>query len=88
MTRADILATAAKLVTSDREKDHGRWADNAIVTAALWRSYLRGRAPEAEDVAYMLALLKIARRATNGPNADTSIDIAGYAALGGELDAL
>ena len=39
----------------------------------------------ADDVAHLMMLLKIARLATGEPKADTYIDIAGYAALGGEL---
>ena len=39
----------------------------------------------ASDVANMMILLKIARGANGKPKADTWIDIAGYAACGGEL---
>ena len=39
----------------------------------------------ASDVANMMILLKIARGAIGKPKADNWIDIAGYAACGGEL---
>ena len=40
---------------------------------------------EADDVAAMMALLKIARIATGTAKADNWVDLAGYAACGGEL---
>ena len=41
-----------------------------------------------KDVAAMLGLLKIARVATGHGKADNWIDLAGYAACGGELEGL
>lgn len=40
-----------------------------------------------EDVAAMMALLKIARIAAGGKKADSWVDLAGYAACGGEIGA-
>lgn len=39
-----------------------------------------------EDVAAMLALLKIARIASGHAKADNWVDLAGYAACGGEIE--
>lgn len=41
---------------------------------------------DSKDVAAMLGLLKIARIATGHGKADNWIDLAGYAACGGELE--
>ncbi len=40
------------------------------------------------DVAMMMALLKIARIKNGGGTGDSFVDLAGYAACGGELNAL
>ena len=40
---------------------------------------------DAEDVAIMMCLLKIARIATGEPKADNYIDLAGYSACAGEI---
>ena len=37
------------------------------------------------DVSMMMSLLKVARIATGRPKADNFIDLAGYAACGGEI---
>ena len=60
--------------------------------AGLWADYLHGIGVnldflEPHDVAAMLALLKIARIASGHAKADNWIDLAGYAACGGELEA-
>jgi hypothetical protein len=52
--------------------------------AKFWSSYI-GQALNAHDVACMMALLKIARTQTGETNPDDYIDIAGYAAIAGEL---
>lgn len=85
MNRDDTLATAANLIRGDREKQHGKWEDNARVTGGLWAAYLDGKMPEARDVAPMMALLKIARQRYS-PSDDNMVDACGYLALGGEID--
>lgn len=90
MTRAEILDAAKRIVTGDREDQYGKPEDGFEAIAALWAAYLRGAGVEidfldAHDVAAMMALLKIARIATGGSKADNWIDLAGYAACGGEL---
>ena len=62
--------------------------------AALWEPYLRGKCTtpglgvhvDAVDVAAMMCLFKIARIATDHGKADNWVDLAGYAACGGELE--
>jgi hypothetical protein len=85
MKRADILATASEYVTTDRAATHGNAEDNFLRTAELWNAYLGVDDISATDVAVMLALLKVARIKQNPNHTDNWIDIAGYAACGGEI---
>jgi hypothetical protein len=85
MKRADILATASKYVTKDRAMTHGDAEDNFRRIADLWNAYLGMDDITSIDVAVMLALLKVARIRSNPTHADNWIDIAGYAACGGEI---
>ena len=83
-TRESILDAAKRCVCGDREQDYGSPEDNFAVIAALWTAYA-GTDITPKDVAMMMALLKIAR-AKAGSKPDTYIDLAGYAACGGELE--
>jgi len=85
MKRADILATASEYVTKDRAATHGDAEDNFRRIAELWNAYLGADDITTIDVAVMLALLKVARIRSNQTHADNWIDIAGYAACGGEI---
>ncbi len=92
MTREDVLQAAVRCVNGDRQEDYGSPENSFGVIAALWNAYLRqylrpniiGVNPK--DVAAMLGLLKIARIATGHGKADNWIDLAGYAACGGEME--
>jgi len=84
MTRAEILDAAKKCVCGDREQQYGSPENNFRLIAAFWGDYLEMHI-EPQDVAMMMALLKIARIATGTDTADSYIDLAGYAACGGEL---
>lgn len=84
-TRESILDAAKRCVCGDREQDYGSPEDNFAVIAALWTAYT-GADITPKDVAMMMALLKIAR-AKAGSKPDTYIDLAGYAACGGEMEA-
>lgn len=94
LTRADILHAAEKCVCGQRETDYGTPEDNFETIAELWETYLRracvdeagGVYIDANDVAMMMALLKIARIAAGGGKADSWIDLAGYAACGAECE--
>lgn len=93
--RKFILDEALKCVNGDRDQQYGSPEDNFKLIAKLWTTYCTSAdvCPGAEiyfaskDVAAMLALLKIARIATGAPKPDNWIDLAGYAACGGECDA-
>jgi hypothetical protein len=84
MTRSEILATASQLVTDDRARTHGDARKNFELIAGLWEVYLDHPISPA-DVGMMMALLKIARGRGNPASADSYLDLAGYAALAGEL---
>ena len=85
MKRAEILETAKKCVCGDREQDYGSPEDNFTRIARFWQEYLLYPV-SAKDVAAMLALLKIARIASGHAKADNWVDLAGYAACGGEIE--
>lgn len=94
LTRADILHAAEKCVCGQRETDYGTPEDNFETIAGLWETYLSracvdeagGVYIDANDVAMMMALLKIARIAAGGGKADSWIDLAGYAACGAKCE--
>lgn len=87
MTRQEILDAAAKCVSGDREQDYGSPEQNFERIASLWAAYLSYQVHiKPEDVACMLALLKIARIASDHAKADNWVDLAGYAACGGEIE--
>jgi len=84
MTRSEILAAAAQAVTQDRNATHGEPEDSFGLIAAYWSAHL-DRPISSSDVAVMMNLLKLARIKTSPQHADHWIDIAGYAACGGEV---
>ena len=91
MEAKDILRTADKLVSGDRAKTHGPKMRNHNNITRLWRAYLlirkdRDSPLSPQDVAIMMALLKIARTQLGEPNIDNFIDGAAYLGIAGELE--
>lgn len=96
MTRKEILDNALKCVNGDRDEQYGKPEDSFKLIAEFWMSYLQncGAVPDGtseifirpHDVAAMFALMKVARIAGPTSKADNWIDLAGYAACGGECD--
>lgn len=90
-TRKSILAEAEKCVCTDREKQYGSPEDNFKAIALLWNAYVVSRRDsttrifDAQDVAIMMALLKIGRIACGQTKADNYVDLCGYAACAGEI---
>lgn len=92
MTKKQLLDLAIEAV-ADRGLNYGKPEDNFARIAAHWTSYLQNRIKPAEsdlligptDVAIMCALLKIARLENDPAHADSWVDLAGYAACGGEI---
>lgn len=89
MTRKDILDAANKCVNGDREGDYGSPERNFDTIAKFWNAYIQTKTRPVtltgSDVAAMMALMKISRISSGNVKADNWIDLAGYAACGGEL---
>lgn len=85
--REEILIQANACVNGNREQDYGSPEQNFQRIARMWSVYLEAQIRPV-DVAAMLALLKIARVASGHAKADNWIDLAGYAACGGELECM
>lgn len=90
MNRPEILDTAKSYVTADRNATHGDPEDNFRTIADYWSCYLRSKYEgttklNATDVAAMMILMKVSRLATSPGQEDHWVDIAGYAACGGEV---
>ena len=91
MKREDILDKAKECVTNDRQTTYGTPENSFKRIANLWTSFLSGYkltsgvTLSAADVSVMLGMLKIARIASSPQHADNWVDLAGYAACGGEI---
>lgn len=91
MTRSDILEKTKSTVNGNREEDYGSPENNFKTIAIMWNAYLHGlkkSSLDPWDVAAMMALLKVARIASGNAKDDNWIDLAGYAACGGELQTI
>lgn len=86
MKRNEVLEAARCCVSGDRESDYGSPENNFTRIGKFWSAYL-SYPVSAKDVAAMLALLKIARIASGHAKSDNWVDLAGYAACGGEIEA-
>ena len=84
MTRAEILAAAHTAVTIDRAATHGGVEDNFNRISGMWTAYL-GAPVTPCDVSIMMQHVKHARAKSNPDHNDNWVDMAGYAACGGEL---
>jgi hypothetical protein len=82
--RAEILHEAEHCICGQREQDYGSPEDNFGTIAQMWTAYT-GTLITALDVAMMMCLLKIARIKNGGGTGDSFVDLAGYAACGGEI---
>ena len=90
ITRERVLEQAKECVCGQREQDYGTPESNFQLIADLWNGYLGFMDhPQdqirATDVAMMMALMKIARIRNGGGSVDSFVDLAGYAACGGEI---
>ena len=89
-TKRDILDLSIKAV-GDRGLNYGKPEDNFDRIARLWNAHLLNAGANltwmlnATDVALMCALLKVARLEHQPDHLDSWVDLAGYAACGGEI---
>lgn len=89
MTRTEILNAAEKCVNGEREQEYGSPEKNFDRIAEMWSCFLADKLKELispSEVAAMMVLLKVSRIASGNARDDSWIDIAGYAACGGELE--
>jgi hypothetical protein len=82
--RAEILNTAREYVTKDREATHGAPEQSFGMIAAVWSVRL-GVTVTPAQVCLLMADLKICRAWSNPTVTDNWVDLAGYAACGGEM---
>jgi len=86
-TRVQTLETAINLTAGDRNKAYGPPHRNLSDCALLWDAYLAIRNEvqiDAEAVAWMNVLQKIARSVQPGYHPDNYTDAAAYSAIAGE----
>lgn len=90
MNTTEILETSKNLVSNDRNDKHGDKVDNHENIARLWSGFIQNKTKLninilPEDVANMMALLKIARTQAGQHNPDDYVDACGYSAIAGEI---
>ena len=90
VVKENILQQAKELVSNDREGTHGDARQNHEQIAEFWNIFLDNKlkpmaAITCDDVAVMMALLKISRSTQGKFNVDDYIDAAAYMAIAGDL---
>ena len=88
MNRAEFLEMAKEIICNDREGQYGAPEDNFGFIAELWTAYLGSETiiVTPQDVACMMALLKVARiRSSIRYKGDSWVDALGYLACGAEI---
>ena len=97
-TRVRTLETAINLTGGDRNKSYGPPFDNLSDCAELWNAYINTKQAcieatadrsyqvvlKAEDVAWMMTLVKMTRSFQSGYHPDNYTDAAAYSAIAGE----
>ncbi len=94
MNRSELLEQAEKIVNGHREDEYGSPERNFQTIAQLWGAYINAACINGtdfdfclteEDVAALMILMKVARISSDRQHLDSWVDIAGYAACGGEI---
>ena len=86
INRDGILNRAKSIINGERQGTFGDAEDSFQTIADMWSAYLNTEILS-EDVAIMMILMKVARNSSGVYKDDNWIDICGYAALGGEIQA-
>lgn len=86
MNKNDILDKAKSIINGERQGTYGNAENSFAVISQMWSAYL-GRELTSADVANMMILMKVARNSSGVYKDDNWIDICGYAALGGDIQA-
>lgn len=74
--RSRMFDKALAITSGERHESYGHPLDNHGRTAALWSTYL-GTAVTAEDVCWMMLLVKVSRQ-IHAPTDDNPVDVVGY----------
>ena len=82
-TAREYLERATKIVQGQRQFDYGNKYENHENIAKLWSAYL-GYEVSPHDVAICMLLVKVARL-KHRKTEDCYVDMAGYAAIAGEI---
>ena len=80
----EILEQTIRILTGQRQQDYGDKVVNHRNIADLWSSYLNKKISP-HDVAICMLLVKVARL-KNRKTKDCYVDMAGYAAIAGEIN--
>ena len=83
MRREDLLKQAESLVNGHREEDYGPANINHQRIADMW-SVILNYEISLQDVYLCMIAVKMSRLIHDSEHEDSWVDIAGYAALGGE----
>lgn len=87
--RSQVLDRADSAINGDRQQDYGEAQASFQRIASLWSAILDrklgGNQITPQEVALMMAGLKISRAVGNAGHVDSYVDMAGYAALAAEL---
>jgi len=81
-----VLEDAYDLVNGDRQQSYGDAHASFDRIAKLWSAY-KGIKITAKDVSSMMILMKVSRSVTSSKR-DNWVDIAGYAELGSQIEAM
>lgn len=84
MKREVVLDTAKRLVNNDRVKHYGSPKENFTRIANMWSEIFKTKITPAQ-VALCMAIVKVTRLIQTPDHEDSWIDLAGYAACGGEV---
>ena len=91
MSPDSFCRAASDLIYGDRAKTHGPFTRSLQNISTMWNAYLAIRREPSmplgpTDVAYLMALLKIARSQSGETNPDNPIDAIAYLAFAGALN--
>ena len=80
-----ICEKALKTINGERQDQYGNPEDTFQLIADLWAAYLGNPAIQAEQVADMMILLKMAREKGGKGKQDNYVDLIGYAAIAARM---
>jgi hypothetical protein len=83
--RQEVLDTAGDLISGDRDVIYGDATESFTRIATIWSALLNHPVTPAQ-VGMMLAGMKLSRLSTAPDHRDSWVDLAGYAALGAEVE--